>query len=159
MCNSQCRHGFRRRSRNLPWARIVPQVALACAVSLTQQAGAEQVAEPQRAGEAADGGSTQHSPGRQDSGAAGETVELSPGSIVIEAEPLPVGPSVEELMQRFRANLREDKYPLQPVYKVFATGVVEVTTRYGKFCLAPLPTYLSTSLTFSTSLASRCTLF
>jgi hypothetical protein len=78
---------------------------------------------------------------------------------VIEAEPLPVGPSVEELMQRFRANLREDKYPLQPVYKVFATGVVEVTTRYGKFCLAPLPTYLSTSLTFSTSLASRCTLF
>jgi hypothetical protein len=86
--------------------------------------------------------------------------ELTLGSVVIEAEPI-LEPGIEDLMRSFRAALERDRQraSLDIVERQYASGVVEVDTRYGRFCLAPLPTYLSSDLTVGVALASRCAQF
>jgi hypothetical protein len=79
----------------------------------------------------------------------------APGSVVIEAEPL-AEPTIDELMQTFRAALERDRRPMGIVERQLAGGIIEVNTRYGRFCLAPLPTYLSSSLTTSSGLTTFC---
>ena len=89
---------------------------------------------------------------------AGEDLTL--GSVVIEAEPM-LEPGIEDLMRSFRAALERDRQrtSLDIVERQYASGAVEVDTRYGRFCLAPLPTYLSSDLTAGVVLASRCAQF
>jgi hypothetical protein len=89
---------------------------------------------------------------------AGEDLTL--GSVVIEAEPM-LEPGIEDLMRSFRAALERDRQrtSLDIVERQYASGAVEVDTRYGRFCLAPLPTYLSSDLTAGVALASRCAQF
>ncbi|HEU5282297.1 MAG TPA: hypothetical protein VFU53_00670 [Burkholderiales bacterium] len=84
--------------------------------------------------------------------------EVTPGSVVIEAEPLELEPGMGELMRRFRARLADDR-PLDPVEDRLVSGAIEVDTRYGRFCIAPLPTYLSSDLAGGLTLASRCAMF
>jgi hypothetical protein len=83
--------------------------------------------------------------------------EVNPGSVVIEAEPLELEPGIGELMQRFRDRLADER-PLDPVEDRLLSGAIEVNTRYGRFCIAPLPTYLSSDLA-GLALASRCAMF
>jgi hypothetical protein len=86
--------------------------------------------------------------------------ELTLGSVVIEAEPI-LEPGIDDLMRSFRAALERDRQrtSLDIVERQYASGAVEVDTRYGRFCLAPLPTYLSSDLTAGVALASRCARF
>jgi hypothetical protein len=85
-------------------------------------------------------------------------IEVNPGSVVIEAEPLELEPGIGELMRRFRDRLADDR-PLDPVEDRLLSGALEVNTRYGRFCIAPLPTYLSSDLAGGLTLASRCAMF
>jgi hypothetical protein len=90
---------------------------------------------------------------------APEEVEL--GSVVIEAEPIPE-PTIDELMRGFRDALARDRllrYPGDILERQLAGGMLEVNTRYGRFCFSPMPTYLSAELTGGVNLASRCTAF
>jgi hypothetical protein len=82
------------------------------------------------------------------------------GSIVIEAEPL-TEPDLDTLQRRLGTALERDRqrYPLEIVEHQFAGGGLEVDTRYGRFCIAPLPSYLSSGLGADTTLTSRCTAF
>jgi hypothetical protein len=87
-----------------------------------------------------------------------ETVEVTPGAVIIEGEAI-APPTLEEIMQRFR-DMLEDERTLAPMERPLAGGGLEVHTRYGRFCIAPLPTYIASSdLTGGLTLASRCTLF
>ena len=81
-------------------------------------------------------------------------------SVVIEAEPV-TEPTIDELMRGFRDALNRDRllYPGDIVERQLASGMLEVNTRYGRFCFAPLPTYLGPQLTTGTDLASRCAAF
>jgi hypothetical protein len=85
-------------------------------------------------------------------------IELSIGGIVIEAEWLKVEPSLEEQAQEFRKALAVPDL-LTPVERSFADGSVEVQTRYGKFCLRPVPDYLQASIGSGLALAARCAAF
>jgi hypothetical protein len=90
--------------------------------------------------------------------AAPEPVEVRPGAVVIEGEVI-APPTLDEIMQRFR-DMLEDERTLAPMERPLAGGGLEVHTRYGRFCIAPLPTYIASSdLTGGLTLASRCTLF
>jgi hypothetical protein len=89
---------------------------------------------------------------------AAPRIEVNPGSVVIEAEPLQLEPGMGELVQRFRDRLADDR-PLDPVEDRLLSGALEVHTRYGRFCIAPLPTYLSSDLAGGLTLASRCAMF
>jgi hypothetical protein len=81
--------------------------------------------------------------------------QAAPGSVIIEVEPISE-PTIDELMRGFRDVLERDRRPLRIVEHHLAGGIIEIDTRYGRFCLAPLPTYVSTSLTTSGGLTSFC---
>jgi hypothetical protein len=87
-----------------------------------------------------------------------EDVEL--GSVVIEAEPI-LEPGIDELMRSFRDALEQDRQrrSLDIVERQYASGALEVDTRYGRFCFAPLPAFLGSDLTPGSALASRCAAF
>lgn len=89
--------------------------------------------------------------------AAALRTEVNPGAVVIEAEPLDLEPGIEELMRRFGDRLADHR-PLDPVEAPLPSAI-EVNTRYGRFCIAPLPTYLSSDLAGGLTLASRCAIF
>jgi hypothetical protein len=61
-------------------------------------------------------------------------------------------------MQSFHDALERDgsRKPTGIVERQLAGGIIEVNTRYGRFCLAPLPTYLSSSLSTSSGLTTFC---
>ncbi len=83
--------------------------------------------------------------------------EVEAGSVVIEAEP-PHEPSVEQLLERFRERLRTERM-LAPIERPLAGGMVEVKTRYGRFCV-PSPNAFNTSaLTGTFGLASFCAFY
>lgn len=87
--------------------------------------------------------------------------EVALGSVVIEAEPI-VEPTIDELMRGFRDALARDRllrYPGDVLERQLAGGVLEVNTRYGRFCIAPMPIYLSPELAGGVNLASRCAAF
>lgn len=77
---------------------------------------------------------------------------------MIEAEPPPPEFTVDELLERFRARLRTERM-LAPIERPLAGGMVEVKTRWGRFCV-PSPSALNTSaLTGSFGLASFCAFY
>jgi hypothetical protein len=87
-----------------------------------------------------------------------EPVQVTPGAVIIEGEII-APPTLEDIMQRFREMLEEER-TLAPMERPLAGGGIEVYTRYGRFCIAPLPTYIASSdLTGGLTLASRCAMF
>jgi len=81
--------------------------------------------------------------------------EVEVGAVVIEAEPPPPEPTVEELMVRFRERLRTERL-LAPIERPLAGGLVEVTTRFGRFCVPGVTPFNWSDLTGSFGLASFC---
>lgn len=82
--------------------------------------------------------------------------ELEAGGVVIQATPPSPQPTIDELMERFRKSLATERL-LTPVERPLAGGLVEVNTRYGRFCLPSVTTPFTWSdLTGSFALASRC---
>lgn len=84
--------------------------------------------------------------------------EVEVGSVVIEAEPLPSEPTVDELLARFRERLRTER-TLAPIERPLAGGMVEVKTRYGRFCVPSPNAFNTSSLTGSFGLASFCAFY
>jgi hypothetical protein len=100
------------------------------------------------------------SPGAAVGGELGDVVqppvpEVEVGAVVIEAEPPPPEPTVEELMVRFRERLRTERL-LAPIERPLAGGLVEVTTRFGRFCVPGVTPFNWSDLTGSFGLASFC---
>ena len=84
--------------------------------------------------------------------------EVEVGGVVIEAEPPPPEPTMDELLARFRESLRTERL-VAPIERPLAGGMVEVKTRYGRFCV-PSPNAFNTSaLTGSFGLASFCAFY
>lgn len=83
----------------------------------------------------------------------------APPSVIIEAPPIETGPTIELLLQRFRAALAEDRARALPSERHLASGATELQTRYGRFCINPLPAYLYSDLAGTLTLASRCAMF
>ena len=81
--------------------------------------------------------------------------EVEVGGVVIQATPPAREPTVEELMQRFRERLATERL-LTPVERPLAGGLVEVNTRYGRFCLPSVTPFTWSDLTGSFTLAARC---
>ena len=81
--------------------------------------------------------------------------EVEVGGVVIEAELPTPEPTVEELMVRFRERLRTERM-LAPIERPLAGGLVEVTTRFGRFCVPGVTPFNWSDLTGSFGLASFC---
>ena len=84
--------------------------------------------------------------------------EVEVGSVVIEAEPAPEGPTVEQLLEQFRERLRTER-TLAPIERPLAGGMVEVKTRYGRFCVPSPNAFNTSSLTGNFGLASFCAFY
>lgn len=84
--------------------------------------------------------------------------EAEAGSVIIEAEPPPSEPTADELLQRFRERLRTER-SLAPIERPLAGGMVEVKTRYGRFCVPSPSAFNTSSLTGSFGLASFCAFY
>lgn len=80
-------------------------------------------------------------------------------AVVIETAPIESGPTIEQLLQLFRAALEEDRARAEPIERRLASGAVEVQTRYGRFCVNPVLGDLYSDLARSLMLASRCAMF
>jgi hypothetical protein len=93
------------------------------------------------------------SPGRE-----GAVVEIPLEPIVIESDMPNPEPTLDQLMQKFRALLAEP-----PSFIVserqFSDGALEVITRFGRFCARPLPGSLHSGLGGDITLASPCASF
>ncbi len=87
-----------------------------------------------------------------------EPPEVEVGSVVIEAEPPPPEATVDELLARFRERLRTERM-LAPIERPLAGGMVEVKTRYGRFCVPSANAFNTSSLTGSFGLASLCAFY
>lgn len=84
--------------------------------------------------------------------------EVEVGAVVIEAEPPPPEPTMDELLAQFRERLRTERL-VAPIERPLAGGMVEVKTRFGRFCV-PSPNAFNTSaLTGSFGLASFCAFY
>jgi len=99
--------------------------------------------------------------GEGDGDAAEEAAvpETTMDGVVIEAEPLRLERTIEELMQRFREALRRDRYDLPFAERPLPGGALELTTRFGRFCVVPLPTQFGSDLARGIDLAQRCAQF
>lgn len=84
--------------------------------------------------------------------------EVEVGGVVIQAEPPPPETTVDELLVQFRERLRTERM-LAPIERPLAGGMIEVKTRWGRFCV-PSPNALNTSaLTGYFGLASFCAFY
>ena len=77
------------------------------------------------------------------------------GSVVIEAEPPRPEPTLEERLLRFREQLATDRL-LTPAERPLAEGLVEIKTRYGRFCLPSVTGFNRSDLTGTFGLVARC---
>jgi hypothetical protein len=88
----------------------------------------------------------------------GAVVEVPVEPIVIESDALTPEPTQDQLMQKFRDALGQP-----PSYIVserqLAGGVLEVTTRFGRLCVRPLPGQLGSGLGGDITLAAPCASF
>jgi hypothetical protein len=84
--------------------------------------------------------------------------EVEVGGVVIEAEPPPSEPTVDELLARFRERLQTERM-LAPIERPLAGGMVEVKTRYGRFCVPSPNAFNTSSLTGGFGLASFCAFY
>ncbi|MCC7548544.1 MAG: hypothetical protein IT532_12335 [Burkholderiales bacterium] len=77
-------------------------------------------------------------------------------AVIIEAEPLLVERTIEELMQSFREALRRDRFEMPFSERPLPGGARELNTRSGRFCVVPLPTQFASDLARGIDLAQRC---
>lgn len=88
----------------------------------------------------------------------GGIVEVPAEPIVIESDALTPEPTQDQLLQKFRDALGQP-----PSFVVserqLAGSVLEVTTRFGRFCARALPPQLQSGLGGDITLASPCTSF
>ena len=82
--------------------------------------------------------------------------ETALDAVVIEAEPLQLERTIEELMHRFREALRRDRFQVPFSERPLPGGALELNTRFGRFCVVPLPTQLGSDLARGIELAQRC---
>jgi hypothetical protein len=97
---------------------------------------------------------------RQSDAAAIPPGDLTLGAVIIEAEPISE-PTVEELLRGFREALARDRTRNAGdiVERQLAGGILEVGTRYGRFCFTSMPSYLGPTFTSGVNLVSRCTTY
>jgi hypothetical protein len=112
----------------------LPTILVAAAVGWPYRVSAEEAAEP------------------------AQPLETEAGSVIIEAEPPPPEPTVEEMLQRFREHLRTER-SLAPIERPLSGGIVEVKTRYGRVCVPSPNAFNTSSLTGSFGLASLCAFY
>jgi len=73
-----------------------------------------------------------------------------PSAVIIQGEE----PRPDDSMQRLRDTLRP---PAVTSERRLADGSVEAVTRFGRFCVKPLPPYLQPRIGGEVTLAARCT--
>jgi hypothetical protein len=81
--------------------------------------------------------------------------DVEAGSVVIQAEPPPAEPTIDDLLARFRERLQTERM-LAPIERPLAGGMVEVETRYGRFCVPSTNAFNSSELGGRFGLASFC---
>jgi hypothetical protein len=90
--------------------------------------------------------------------ADGSVIEVPAEPIVIEGEPIAPEPTLDQLMQKFREALSQP-----PSYVVserqLAGGLMEIRTRFGRFCVRPVPPQVQSGLGGDISLAAPCASF
>jgi hypothetical protein len=89
-------------------------------------------------------------------GSSAVEVPLEP--IVVISEPLNPPPSQAQLMQKFRHTLGQPPTLVITEHQ-FVDGAVQMTTRFGRFCVGPPPGYLQSGLGGDIRLAARCASF
>ena len=88
----------------------------------------------------------------------GSVIEVPAEPIVIEGEGLAPEPTLDQLMQKFREALSQP-----PSYVIserqLAGGLMEIRTRFGRFCVRPVPPQVQSGLGGDTALVAPCTSF
>ena len=91
-------------------------------------------------------------------GADGSVIEVPAEPIVIEGEGIAPEPTLDQLMQKFREALSQP-----PTYVIserqLAGGLMEIRTRFGRFCVRPVPPQVQSGLGGDISLAAPCASF
>lgn len=82
-------------------------------------------------------------------------VDVEVGGITIEATRPKAEPSIDELLEHFRQRLSTERL-LAPMERPLAGGLVEVNTRFGRFCVPSPSAFNWSDLTGSFALASFC---
>lgn len=77
-------------------------------------------------------------------------------SVIIEAEPLQLERTIEELMRSFREALRRDRFDMPFSERPLPGGAMELNTRFGRFCVVPVPSQTGSDLARGIELAQRC---
>ena len=85
--------------------------------------------------------------------------EVEVDAVIIEAAPVEREPTIEELFQLFRDQLAKDRSLTTPKERPLGGGLVQVDTRYGRFCVPTENNFTWSSLTGSFGLVSRCAFF
>jgi len=88
-----------------------------------------------------------------------QTPETTLDGVVIEAEPLQLERTIEELMQRFREALGRERFEMPFSERPLPGGARELHTRFGRFCVVPVPTQFGSDLARGIDLAMRCAAF
>ena len=88
-----------------------------------------------------------------------QTPETTLDGVVIEAEPLQLERTIEELMQRFREALGRDRFDMPFSERPLPGGARELHTRFGRFWVVPVPTQFGSDLARGIDLAMRCAAF
>ncbi len=99
---------------------------------------------------------TAHGENGGDTAAEAAVPETTVDGVIIEAEPLQLERTIEELMQRFREAVSRDRFELPFRERPLPGGAREITTRFGRFCVVPLPTVFGSDLARGIELAQRC---
>ena len=89
---------------------------------------------------------------------ASSVVEVPLEPIVVISEPLNPPPSQAQLMQKFRDALGQPPTLVVTEHQ-FVDGAVQMTTRFGRFCVGPPPGYLQSGLGGDIRLVARCASF
>ena len=85
-------------------------------------------------------------------------IEVPAEPVVIEGGELAPEPTLDQLMQKFREALSQP-----PSYVIserqLAGGLMEIRTRFGRFCVRPVPSQVQSGLGGDIALAAPCTSF
>ena len=88
----------------------------------------------------------------------GSVLEFPAPPVTVEGEGIETEPTTEERMQRFRESLTEPPSFIFSEQRL-ADGTFEATTRFGRFCAHPVPSYSPSNVGGEVRLTSRCASF
>jgi hypothetical protein len=131
-----------------PGTRVQPRSILAMAVATVLCFAACISAAEDSANRSAADGSLSESLSPSEAGAAAQ-IPVEP--IVIEGDG--AEPTLDQLMRKFGEALAQ---PPSLNERRLSGGVLEVTTRFGRFCTQPMPAYLSSGLGGDLTLLAPC---